>query len=127
MKRINEYKLAEHFLVRTALCPYEVIEELRFNQTLEIYDLIVDKQKQLIEYRKKVCDLLFDILPLANDDKERVKILNMKRSIFNGRKINTEVYEIISLYIKTDRLIILSKWMELEKELKNLKLIKYAS
>ncbi|MBO9675652.1 MAG: lantibiotic dehydratase [Sphingobacteriaceae bacterium] len=77
-------------LVRYAGLHHQLFDHLKFNDTeklLKSLRALINEKEQL---KNSFCDALYPIITEQQDDKVRQQLINIKRQIFNDKKINNE-------------------------------------
>ncbi|MFD2581709.1 lantibiotic dehydratase [Pedobacter vanadiisoli] len=83
-------QIFSYSLVRYAGLHHQLFDNLKFNDTeklLKSLRALIDEKEQL---KNSFCDALYPIITEQQDDKVRQQLINIKRQIFNDKKINIE-------------------------------------
>lgn len=100
-------------LVRYAGLHHQLFDNLKFNDTeklLKSLRALIDEKEQL---KNSFCDALYPIITEQQDDKVRQQLINIKRQIFNDKKINNEYIIHLPQAVRND----LKSYLDKAKEL----------
>jgi|GEM_PF-6139905 len=79
--------LEPHVLVRMAGIPAARLRALRLTHTVALVDALLDAGAALERCRDEACARLHEAARLCVDEKQRARIIETKRSVFNGRAV----------------------------------------
>ncbi|GAA4205815.1 lantibiotic dehydratase [Pedobacter jeongneungensis] len=106
-------------LVRYAGLHHQLFDQLKLKDLaslLIIYNKITNEKEQL---KNSLCDALYPVIKLQKDDKVRQQIINIKRHIFNNKRINFDHVYLLPEELQKDLSIYLKKLSELTDLLNN--------
>lgn len=98
-------KIFPYSLARYAGLHHQHFDDLKLRDTahlLEFLEKLINEKERL---KKCFCDTLYPIITEQKDDKVRQQLINIKRQVFNDKKINTEHLSYLSeaVNIKLER------------------------
>ncbi|MDJ0836857.1 MAG: lantibiotic dehydratase [Acidobacteriota bacterium] len=113
-------RLFPHALVRVAGGPYEVLCDLRVEETRQLITQIIALEQERDSCRDQVCDAIFASVPDIQDAAVQKKMINLKRDIFNGRPLSDQKIALIRANLKEDALPVFNRFLECRAELETL-------
>ena len=79
-----------HILTRIAGDTYDKLSSINFDILNERIDEIIYIRKELFTMRSNLCDSIYNIIPKLNNTSDQNIILNIKRDVFNNRKLTQQ-------------------------------------
>lgn len=101
-----------------SLVRYAGLDHQLFNQLkLKNAENILSSHKKLIDEKERLknscCDALYPVINLQLDDKVRQQLINLKRQVFNDKKVNADYIYLLPQTLQNDLQIYLNKIEEL--------------
>ncbi|QXU43868.1 lantibiotic dehydratase [Pedobacter sp. D749] len=122
-------RIFPYSLVRYANLNHDVFNQLTFHQGEKLIETHHEYLKRREELKNTLCDALFPIISEQTDDQLRQQLINLKRKIFNNKRVDAEQYTLIKglnakllseyfeAYLLNETLI--NKFFEVNKKLFN--------
>ncbi|OWK69289.1 lantibiotic dehydratase [Pedobacter sp. AJM] len=83
-------RIFPYSLVRYANLNHDVFNQLTFHQGEKLIETHRDHLKKREELKNTLCDALFPIISEQTDDQLRQQLINLKRKIFNNKRVDAE-------------------------------------
>lgn len=99
-------KIFPHVLMRVSGGPFQELESLNTTESIEAIKKIVEEKAKKNLLKEKLSNDLFSFIQQVTDSRQQNLLLNIRRDIFNNRKVSTEkikeAHEILPEEIKKD-------------------------
>lgn len=82
-----------HSLVRYAGMNYQVFDSFKLEESKGILQKDHQMKAAKIKLKALICDGLFDLITMQTDDVLRQRLINLKRHVFNDKKVNPQKLE----------------------------------
>jgi hypothetical protein len=83
-------KLFPHTMIRISGGPFEKLETLNLNDSIQMIDSISGYKEKLTLLKQTISDKLYQIIPEQKDPDIQNRLLKIRRDIFNERSISAE-------------------------------------
>lgn len=113
-------QLFPHFLMRVGGQPFERLESLNLTKPFQVIERINVHKREIGILREKMCDELYLIIKALKDPHDRVKLLNIKRDIFNGRSLLSEEVEVLKRYFTAEMFTCFREYQSASEEVSSL-------
>jgi lantibiotic biosynthesis protein len=100
-------------LVRYSGLDHQLFDQLKLEDAenlLSSYKKFIDDKERL---KNSFCDALYPVINLQSDDKVRQQLINLKRQVFNDKKIDADHINLLPQTLQNDLQVYLNKMEEL--------------
>lgn len=88
-----------HSLVRYAGMGYQVFDSFKLEEAKGILQKDHRMKDAKTRLKTLICDALFDLITIQEDDTFRQKLINLKRQVFNDKKVSPQkIGELVSIF-----------------------------
>lgn len=109
----SQIDIFPYFMVRIAGLAFDVIAGLELGVAARIAEEIVFRRRALEEHKKQVSDCLFDEIGACSDSAIRLKLLRLRRDVFNDRTTPPETVELLGQHADVRTRAIIADHFEL--------------
>jgi hypothetical protein len=108
-----------HSLVRYAGMDYRTFDDFKLEGATEI----LQKHQQIVREKARlkllICDRLYDLITAQTDDENRLVLINLKRQIYNDKKIALQKLEDSAVSFPVELALALKNYLFLEQSIAN--------
>lgn len=114
-KRSYQPDISPQFLLRVGGLPIDVVDALRFEQTVERIEQLLSLEQLLAERKDALVDAMFEEVNAHKESQAlRRKLINLKRDIFNQKMLDAfEEKRSLALALSTPARELLLEWLDL--------------
>lgn len=106
-----------HSLVRYAGMNYQVFDSFKLEEAKGILQKDQRMKAAKTKLKALICDGLFDLITMQTDDVLRQRLINLKRQVFNDKKVNPQKLEELLGIFPADLTLDLQNYMQVSQNM----------